>query len=459
MRPNVLFITVDDLNYDSLDFWRQDGQIITPHINKLRQESCYFEHAHVNVGVCQPARQCMMTGKLPHNNGSHGFEPISETTTTLQEVLHNHGYVNGIIGKMKHLAPRHKYCWDEWLDVFCEEYLWGRHGESYYEFCKGFFDNRKRDGKPFFLMANSHDPHRPYAGSQCEKEKYGYNIPVKKMYKPEEIKVPGFLPDLPEVREEIAQYYTSVHRGDETVGVILKALEEAGLEENTIVFFLSDNGIACPFAKTNCYLNSTKTPLLIKWPEMIKPNSLDEEHMVSTVDFMPTILDIMDIDTDIQYDGRSFLKVLEGGIDATFNHVHTLFNKTNARKTYEMRCVQTKDYGYIYNPWSDGEVAFENESMSGLTFNAMKEAAERDKDIAHRVDLFLYRQKEEFYEYCKDPDGLNDLSQEENYAKEMNELRHLLLESMTNSNDPLLQLYKQDLGGDIDATRYSNISK
>src|SRR5208337_4743617 len=79
----------------------------------------------------------------------------------------------------------------------------------------------------------------------------------KRIYKAEEIRVPGFLPDLPDVRSEIAQYASSCHRCDETLGGVLRALKESGMDDNTVIFFLSDNGMSFPFAKANCYLTSS----------------------------------------------------------------------------------------------------------------------------------------------------------------------------------------------------------
>jgi len=78
--------------------------------------------------------------------------------------------------------------------------------------------------------------------------------------------VPGFLPDIPDVRKEIAQYYCSVRRCDDTVGAVMRALRESGNAKNTLVMFLSDNGMALPFSKTNCYLHSTRTPWIASWP-------------------------------------------------------------------------------------------------------------------------------------------------------------------------------------------------
>ncbi|MFT5906221.1 MAG: N-sulfoglucosamine sulfohydrolase [Cryomorphaceae bacterium] len=146
-------------------------------------------------------------------------------------------------------------------------------------------------------MANSHDPHRPFYGNDPEKwyTKKGSKKPAtlkpSKVFKPEEIVVPGFLPDIPDVRLKIAEYFSSVRRCDDTVGALLKMLDETGVANNTLVIFLSDNGMAFPFAKTNRYLQSTRTPFLVRWPENIKAGNVEKTQMISRIDITPTILE------------------------------------------------------------------------------------------------------------------------------------------------------------------------
>ena len=110
----------------------------------------------------------------------------------------------------------------------------------------------------------------------------------------------------------MAQYYSSAHRCDETVGEVLRALKESGLEDSTLVMFLSDNGISMPFAKSNCYLTSTRTPWLVRWPGKVKPGVVDTEHFISGIDFMPTILEAAGLPAPAGMDGRSFLPLLTG---------------------------------------------------------------------------------------------------------------------------------------------------
>ena len=208
--PNVLLITADDMNYDSLGVTGCKTPNITPNLDKLASQSMRFAHAHVTIAVCQPCRSVLMTGRYPHRNGAEGFEPIDPAVPTLQESLRAAGYLNGILAKTHHLAPEHKFCWD--VVVRAGQLGIGRDPAKYYQHSKAFFEKAKTEGRPFFLMANSQDPHRPFAGSQQEKDRQARQVKRKgpsfpkasRYYKPDEVIVPGFLPDLPDVRKEIA---------------------------------------------------------------------------------------------------------------------------------------------------------------------------------------------------------------------------------------------------------------
>jgi N-sulfoglucosamine sulfohydrolase len=319
----------------------------------------------------------------------------------------------------------------------------GRDPKLYYKFARDFFQQAANEEQPFFLMANSHDPHRPFHGSMQERNKFKKvvkNIPApSRVYRIEEVQVPGFLPDIPDVREEIAQYYSSVRRCDDTVGAVMRALRESGQAENTLIMFLSDNGMALPFSKTNCYLYSTRTPWIAVWPGKIKPGTVDNRHFISGIDFMPTALETAGVAGPEGMDGFSFLPILLGQQQAGRDKVFTQFHQTSARNRYPMRCVQNHRFGYIFNPWSDGERVFKNESQSGLTFKAMRAAAKTDPKIAARVRLFQYRVVEEFYDFANDPDALHNLSDYARYKKELDKMRKELLKWMKHTNDPALE--------------------
>ena len=313
-------------------------------------------------------------------------------------------------------------------------------------YARSFVQDAVGQGRPFFLMANSHDPHRPFYGNDREEwyqEGEGpVAVPPSRTFTPEEIVVPGFLPDLPQVRLEISEYYNSVRRCDDTVGRILTALEETGVADNTLVMFLSDNGMAFPFAKTNCYLNSTRTPWLARWPGQTEAGVVDRQHFISGVDFMPTVLEAAGIAPPEDMDGASFLPVLKGQEQDGREMAFTQFHQTSARRNYPMRCVQTRRFGYIFNPWSDGKYEFKNESQAGRSFNAMQEAAPGLPDVADRVRVFQFRVPEEFYDFERDPDGLKNLIDDPEYADEVERLRNALQVWMVRFNDPALEAFR-----------------
>jgi len=448
-RPNILFITADDMNWDSLGVTGCKVPNISPNIDKLASESMRFLHGHVTIAVCQPCRSVWMTGRYPYRNGAEGFQAIDTNVPTLQESLRAAGYMNGILAKTGHLAPERKFCWD--TVVHASELGIGRDPTKYYEHTKTFIEKAKQAGKPFFLMANSQDPHRPFARSDQEK---GFATRKKKqksikfpdpgrVYKPDEVIVPDFLPDIPKVRLEISEYFGSVHRCDETVGAILRALKDSGLEDNTLVMFISDHGMPLPFAKTNVWLNSTRTPWMVRWPGKVKPGTVDEEHFISGIDFMPTILAAAGIPQVPGMDGKSFLPLLTGKKQKNRDHVYTTFHKTAGKRRYDMRSVQNAKFGYIYNPWSDGETVFKNESQSGRSFKAMQEAAKNNPQIAARVKFFQYRVPEELYNYEKDPCALNNLIDDPKYKGELDKLRKRMLKVMKSTNDPVLEKFKK----------------
>ncbi len=427
--------------YDSVGCYGCEIPEITPNIDELAARGMRFTNAHVNIAVCQPSRQSVMTGRYPHRNGGEGFEPIDEDVPTLQESLRSAGYLNGIMGKEIHLRPTEKYCWDFYVTEgqLASGVGIGRSPERYYEYSRDFLQLAKDQGRPFFLMANSHDPHRPFAGSADEAEAWGHDLPTfTRQFRGEGVPVPEFLPDLPDIRKELAEYYTSVYRCDQSVGAVIRALEESGLADNTLVMFISDNGISMPFAKANCYLTSTKTPWIVSWPGKIRPGSVDSEHLISGIDFMATVLEAAGIETVEGMDGFSFLPVLAGNVQEGREYVFTEFHRTSAGREYPMRAVQGGRFGYIFNSWAGKTDPMRMDSTSGLTFRAMQEAARTDPEIAARVQLFEHRVPEEFYDLRDDPGALNNLIDDRDFQGEIQEMRRVLEDRMRATNDPLM---------------------
>ncbi len=224
-RPNVLLITVDDMNWDSVGVYGAAIPGITPNIDGLAAEGLRFKHGHVTIAICQPTRAVWMTGRYPHNSGALGFDPVTADVPSLPEALLAAGYRTGLMAKHGHVLASRPQAWTQIVPA--RELQNGRNPDLYFERALMFMRASEAAGQPFFLMANSQDPHRPFAASGAEarqrlndvqtaNDQYGGFPEAELAYDPADIPVPGFLPDLPEIRRELAEYYTSVRRADAT---------------------------------------------------------------------------------------------------------------------------------------------------------------------------------------------------------------------------------------------------
>lgn len=437
-RPNILLITADDLNCDSVGAFGAKVADTTPNIDALAETGMRFERAHVTIAVCQPCRSVWLTGRYPHRSGGEGFHRLTKKDVPiLPDLLRRAGYRVGILGKVRHSTPHASFEWDSAFDR--KDLGDGRSPRKYAARAKEFFTAAKVARKPFFYMVNTHDPHRPFHGNDRRIDyAEGQAEQPSRRFRPAEVHVPGFLPDLPPIRRELAEYFSSVRRCDDFVGAVLGALDETRLAQNTVVVFLSDHGMPLPFAKTNCYPQSTRTPLIVRWHERVEPKSVDRRHFVGGVDLAPTLLEIARVEFPGGIDGRSFLPLLRGESQDGRDAVFTQFFMTSAKRRFPMRAVLTADYAYILNPWADGTTTFRNESMAGRSMKAMRRAAEDDAAIAARVDLFLHRVPEEVYDLRRDPDCLVNLVDDPEHADTRRLLGARLRHWMKEYEDPLL---------------------
>ena len=435
-KLSILLFTADDLHRDSVGCFGGKVPDLTPNLDSFASQGMRFENAHVNVAICQPSRGVLATGRYGHNSGVMGVMHTDRDVPTIMEALREAGYRTGVLGKVGHSTPKASYRWDFVHDQ--NKLGNGRDPEIYYEYCKEFLAGCRRDGKPFYFMVNSHDPHRPFhiPGEPIQ----GAREPSK-TYTPKEVPVPGFVPDLPGVRGELSHYLNSVRRLDDTFGAAMRALKESGLEGNALVMFLSDNGIAIPFAKCNAYLASTRTPWIVRWPGVVKPGAVDGRHFISGIDFFPTVLEAAGLPVPKGLDGFSFLPLLRGGSQTGRDRVFTQIDRQASGEAVPMRCVQDKHFGYIFTPWSDGQFFYRNNN-EGLTMKAMVEAAQTDPGIAQRVRMFRYRALEEFYDLQKDPDCLVNLIEKPDGKSDVERLRGQLRDWMKQTHDPLLPAFE-----------------
>ena len=457
-RPSFLVLTADDLDYGSLGVTGDMGANVTPNLDRLAAEGHLFTRAHVTVSSCKPSRQSLVTGRVPHRFGPRSWGDIDGDVPTLPELLAAAGYSCGILGKVDHCAPVAKLGWDLAVDKL--ELGLGRDPEAFRRHASAFVARAREEGRPFFLLANSSDPHRPFAGSSEERSKWarlqerwqrdhpdeegpGPFVPplARRTFAPEELTVPAFLPDLPGVRAELAGYFRGVSRMDRFVGAMLDVLDEAGLSGTTHVTFLGDNGMAFPFAKGNVYRHSTRTPWIVRWPGEVAGGRRDDETFVSGVDLLPSLLGAAGVDVPEGVDGCSYLPALGmGERDAAPRpHVVTYHDDTAAGESFPMRAIHDARFTYVVNLWDSEARIYENASTNGGAFQALKSAARTEERYAARLRRFRRRPAEELYDAQEDPGSLTDLASEPAHAKTLARLRRALLEEMVATNDPHLE--------------------
>jgi N-sulfoglucosamine sulfohydrolase len=433
---NLLIVTADDMNGDSAG-WMGDKHKATPNLDAFAATAYRFVHCHVSAPICQPSREALMTGRVPHRNGGLGFNPIRNDVPTLIETLVAKGYFTAVINKHEHMKPDGKFPWDLKLGQS------GKNPKMFGEQVAQALKEAAAKNKPFFLNANITDPHRPFPGTIRPKVKPAQaNAAEVKPFDPKEVTVPSFLEDIPDVRKEVAQYYTAVRRCDESFAALMAALKASGQEDKTVILFLNDHGMSFPFSKATVYANGTHAPAILRWPGLKKPAE-DRDNMVSSVDLMPTVLELLDVPGPAGMDGRSLLPLVRGEKQTDRDYVITHVNTVSSGLAFPGRCVRTKTRSYIWYAWPDGTTRLRVEAMNDLSFKAMAAGAANNPQIKARVEQYHHGVVEGLYDLEKDKDERVNRINDASYAADRERLKKLLLAHMEKTNDPQLEAFRK----------------
>jgi N-sulfoglucosamine sulfohydrolase len=438
---NLLFITVDDMNY-TLPGFMGGKYKLTPHLDQLAKRSHRFIHNRTTAPICQPSREAMMTGLVPHHSGGLGFTPVHDGTSTLTTILQSHGYFTGCIHKLEHMQPASCFPWDFHVDGT------ERNPLIYEEGVKEALSQARALQKPFFINCNINDPHRPFYGSshaaEVDHDETGPYKIVKELGA-DDVEVPAFLENLPPVRKEFAQYCNSAQRMDISIGKVLDVFAASPEAENTIIIFSADHGMPFPFSKATTYDSGTRTPALLSYPGMGEPRTFEDR--TCNIDYMPTLLDLMGVPVPDGIDGRSWQPILHGHADYGREYLVTHVNGVSSGDQFPMRSIQNERYSLVFTPWSDGKLKLQIESMQGLTFPAMKEAGETDAKIAARVQQYVFGVLLAFYDLQSDPGQRQNILDHPENQKQVKKMKQLLLDYMKRTNDPQLTNFDLLLSG------------
>lgn len=431
---NVLLLVADDLGFQVGCYG--DPVAKTPNLDALAKSGTRFTHAFASVASCSPSRATILTGMPTHQCGQYGLAHATHnahsfrTVKGLPALLGPAGYRTGVIAKL-HVQPKEVYPFD--VEVGGN----GRNPVQIAEQTKKFIADCGE--KPFFLLVGFTDPHRAAKGFAND-GKYPASVPAIK-FDPKTVPVPYHLPDQPEVRAELAEFYESVARLDHGVGLVLKALADAKKADDTLVIFLSDNGIPFPGAKTTLYDAGIHLPMLVRKPGAKAGVVCDA--MASWTDIAPTVLDWCGVKPapvgkkDAPLPGRSLLPVLERTQTEGWDEVYASHQFHEITMYYPMRAVRTRTHKYILNLAHGLEYPFASDLWGSDMWQGVLKR--RDPMMGKReVAAYVKRPKEELYAISNDPNELKNLAVDAGSAKVLEEMRAKLAAWRNKTADPWL---------------------
>jgi arylsulfatase A-like enzyme len=426
-RPNILIAIADDWSFPHARIYG-DGVVITPTFDRVAREGALFTHAFVAAPSCTPSRAALLTGQAVHRlqegGNLHGFLPKSYAV--YPDLLEAAGYVVGFTGK-------------GWGPGRFEP--GGRTRNPAGPEFKSFDDfmRQRPAGAPFCFWFGSNDPHRPYEPGTGARS--GLSL--------DRVRVPRFLPDRPEVRNDLLDYYFEVQRFDADVGRILEALERSGELNDTIVVMTSDNGMPFPRAKANVYDAGTRVPLAIRWPGLVKA-STTIDSLVSLTDIAPTLLESAGLTPPSAMTGRTLSAALKGAPrparDRVFIERERHANVRRGDLSYPVRAIRTNDYLYIRNfrsdrwPAGDPELYFAVGPFGDIDGGPSKSLLLTERGnptIAPQFQLATAkRPAEELYDLKRDPEQLENVATRPAYRAARQRLRAELDRWLRETGDP-----------------------
>ncbi|HEV7420491.1 MAG TPA: sulfatase [Mycobacterium sp.] len=330
-RDNVLIVHWHDLGRYLGAYGHTD--VSSPRLDQLAAEGILFTRAHATAPLCSPSRGSLFTGRYPQNNGlvglaHHGWE-YRAGVRTLPQLLSESGWHTALFGMQHETSFPARLGFDEYdvSNSYCEYVV-----ERATRWLRG------APPRPFLLTAGFFETHRPYPRDRYE--------PAD----PDAVSLPDYLPDLPDVREDLADFYGSISVADAAVGQLLDTLAETGLDRTTWVVFLTDHGPALPRAKSTLYDAGTGIATIVRPPTRHATPGRVYDDLFSGVDLVPTILGLLELPIPDDVDGLSHAaNVLD-----EIHHSPPVRAEVYTTKTYHdsfdpIRAIRTKEFSYIEN--------------------------------------------------------------------------------------------------------------
>jgi uncharacterized sulfatase len=415
--PNILIIIADDVGYDAFGCTGSKSAS-TPTIDSLAKESLVFDRFYGTVSQCAPIRAELFTGLLPINNGTlanakriarPGVRSIVDHLTPL-------GYNVGLTGK-GHFNTGAKFTPIEGFPSGANSSV----AEFTTDGMREFIAKTEEQGRKFCAVIGSIHAHHPWDLGNAEK------------FEQESLPVPDHWIDTPGAREALARHSAEVEELDRQVNASLKMLNELHLADDTLVIFLSEQGIAMPRAKWSIYEHGNRSLCLMRWRGRITPRRT--KALGQYCDIVPTLVDLAGGDHP-KLDGFTLRPVLENESDTHRDFVYL----SNVHPTWQ-RAIIRDDWKLVWSPQREHKHIFNNFYSKSKFFSVpwaeWLEIAESDRagamkvrHVMHPNEFELYRIDDDFYE-------TKDLAASPGTAERVDSMRTDLLTFMKQLGDPM----------------------
>ena len=432
---NVVWISCEDMG-PILGSYGNDI-IKTPNLDKLASEGVRYTNAYSTVGVCAPSRFSIITGMYPARLGAHNMRTGDyHNYKTPEEVSHRKNI--GVIDKEGKNIPEYEVVPPTHVKPFTEilrtkGYYCANNFKCDYQFNAPFtawdevsstvsYRDAPED-KPFFYVWNTLLTHESRIWERS-------NQPLT--VNPEDIIIPSYFPDIPEVRNDIARKYSNIEAMDKKVGELMNQLEEDGMLDNTIIMFWSDHGGNLLRQKRAVGNSGLNVPLIIRYPNKMDAGKVDE-RIVSLMDLGPTVLSLLNIEPPKHYDGKAIAGPYEDDPrEYAFGTADRFDESTDMQ-----RSVLDGRYVYVKNFLPELPLIYRNKYRERITMNSKLIQMDSFNMLEGDAAYIFMKTKpaEEFYDLANDPYEVHNIIDNPKYSKRINDFRAALENWQKEIND------------------------
>jgi arylsulfatase A-like enzyme len=402
-RPNILYLH----SHDTGRYVQPYGhQVPTPNIQRLADQGVLFRKAFCAAPTCSASRACLLTGQYGHNNGMMGLAhrgwSLNDYSQHIVHPLHDVGYNSVLIGE-QHIAKRPDIIgFDRVVKIETT------HVERVAPVAIDIISEPIT--QPFFLSVGFFETHRDWLGPSSVRDAL-YSRP------------PANLPDVPQTRRDMAAYKASARSLDHGVGMVLEALDEQGLTDDTLIIFTTDHGLAFPGAKATLFDRGLGVMLILRGPGGFTGGKV-HDALVSHLDIYPTVCELARVELPSFLQGHSLLPLFRGEATALRD---VLFAEMTWHAAYEpQRAVRSERFKYIRRFGDRTKPVLVNCDDSPSK-SLLMSYGWADRDVAF----------EQLYDLVFDPNEAANVAGDPRYAEALSELRGRLQTWMEETDDPL----------------------